>query len=40
MEELYEQISENGQVFLAELTTKYGLPLDYIKETIQSRMEH
>ena len=39
MEELYELISDKGQVFLSELTSKYNLPLNFIKETIEQRME-
>ena len=34
MEELYEQVSDKGQVFLSELTVKHNLPLDFLKGVI------
>lgn len=34
MEEVYEMLSEKGLLVLQELTTKYNLPLDFIKECI------
>jgi hypothetical protein len=39
MEELYELVNEKGQVILSELTSKFNLPLDYIKECITAKME-
>lgn len=39
MEEVYEMLSERGLLVLSELTTKYTLPLDFIKESIMYRME-
>ena len=39
MEELYELVNEKGQVILSELTSKFGLPLDYIKECITGKMD-
>ena len=39
MQEVYEMVQEQGQVMFQELTTKYSLPLDYLKETIQNKME-
>jgi len=40
MEELYELVNEKGQVILSELTSKFNLPLDYIKECITAKMEN
>ncbi|CDW88324.1 UNKNOWN [Stylonychia lemnae] len=40
MEEVYEMLSDKGLLVLQELTTKYNLPLDFIKESIQHRMEY
>ena len=40
MEEVYEMVTEKGMLVLQELTTKYNLPLDFIKECIVNRMEH
>lgn len=34
MEELNELITDSGQVYLTDLTTKYNLPVDFIKEFI------
>lgn len=34
MEELCEMMEESGQIYLSELTTKYNLPLEYLKECV------
>jgi hypothetical protein len=39
MEEVNELVNERGIIVLSELTAKFNLPLDYIKECILSKME-
>jgi hypothetical protein len=34
MEELYELVTDSGIVFLTDLTTRYNLPVDFIKDII------
>ncbi len=34
MEEIYELVSERGSLLIQELTTRYNLPLEFLKETI------
>jgi hypothetical protein len=39
LEELNDLVNDSGQVFLSDLTTKYNLPLDFIKEQVNAKME-
>eukprot|EP00347_Sterkiella_histriomuscorum_P011179 403373446 len=39
MEEVYEMLSERGILVMQDLTTKYNLPIDFIKESIMGRMD-
>jgi len=39
MEEVYDDVSDQGRVPLSDLTNKYWLPLDYVKEVLAARME-
>lgn len=39
MEELYELVTDSGQVILTDLTTKYNLPVDFIKDFISQKLE-
>ena len=39
LEEVCELLADAGQVLLHELTTRYNLPLDYIRDCVQSRLE-
>ena len=39
MEEVYELVQERGCLLLQDLTQKYGLPLDFVKEAIQTRID-
>ena len=38
-EEISEILSDQGILGFADLTTRYGLPLDFIKDTIYKRMQ-
>lgn len=39
MEEVYEMLSDRDILLMQDLTTKYNLPIDFIKESIAARME-
>jgi len=40
MEEIYEMLEEGGQLYLSELTPKFGLSMEFLKECVQHRMEN
>jgi hypothetical protein len=39
MEEINEMLVDTGSLTIQDLTTKYNLPIDFLKESINSRLE-
>jgi E3 UFM1-protein ligase 1 len=39
MEEIYEMLADQGQILIQELTTKYNLPLEFLKDCVASKLE-
>lgn len=40
MEEVNEMLTESGMLMVQDLTTKYGLPIEFLRESIASRIEN
>lgn len=40
MEEINEMLNEQGVVAIQDLTTKFGLPIDFIKDCLNIKMSH
>jgi hypothetical protein len=39
MEDINEMLVDTGSLTIQDLTTKYNLPIDFLKESITSRLE-
>ena len=39
MEEINEMLADSGSLTIQDLTTKYNLPLDFLRESISARLD-